>query len=299
MILLWGGMDDPPVAAVHDALCARGADLVHVDSGVLAAMGHDLTFDGQVRGWIEPSGRRVPVASIRAMYTRPQADPAPPPASAAFLGLAASVDAIVVNRPAAGRSNHAKPFQLGVIAAFGIAVPPTVVTTDPIVARAFLARHGRIIYKSISGVRSIVATLDEAEAGRLEGVRTGPVQLQRWIEGIDVRVHVVGRRWFATMIDSDAVDYRYASASHHHRRMFATTIPQALGERLVALASDMGLLLAGVDLRLTPEDEWYCFEVNPSPGFTFFEEATDQPIAAAVADLLLGGCVDPAGGRTR
>lgn len=49
----------------------------------------------------------------------------------------------------------------------------------------------------------------------------------------------------------------------------------------------MGLLLAGIALRRTPEGGWVCFEVNPSPGFSFYEEATGQPIAAAVADLLL------------
>ncbi len=48
----------------------------------------------------------------------------------------------------------------------------------------------------------------------------------------------------------------------------------------------MGLLVAGIDLRLTPDDEWYCFEVNPSPGFTFYEDAGGQPIAAAIAGLL-------------
>ena len=49
----------------------------------------------------------------------------------------------------------------------------------------------------------------------------------------------------------------------------------------------MGLHLAGIDLRQTPEGTWYCFEVNPSPAFTFFEAGAGQPIAAAVAALLL------------
>jgi len=49
------------------------------------------------------------------------------------------------------------------------------------------------------------------------------------------------------------------------------------------------LAVAGIDLRRTPEDEWYCFEVNPSPAFSFYEEATHQPIAEAIAALLAGG----------
>jgi glutathione synthase/RimK-type ligase-like ATP-grasp enzyme len=50
----------------------------------------------------------------------------------------------------------------------------------------------------------------------------------------------------------------------------------------------MGLLVSGIDLRVTGKGEWVCFEVNPSPGFTFYE-ADGQPIAAAIADLLLAG----------
>ena len=44
--------------------------------------------------------------------------------------------------------------------------------------------------------------------------------------------------------------------------------------------------LAALDLRRTPDGEWYCFEVNPSPGFTYYESNTGQPIAAAIAGLL-------------
>jgi D-alanine-D-alanine ligase-like ATP-grasp enzyme len=45
---------------------------------------------------------------------------------------------------------------------------------------------------------------------------------------------------------------------------------------------------AGLDLKVTPEGEVFCFEVNPSPGFSYFEQATGQPIARAVARHLAG-----------
>jgi glutathione synthase/RimK-type ligase-like ATP-grasp enzyme len=53
------------------------------------------------------------------------------------------------------------------------------------------------------------------------------------------------------------------------------------------MAADMGLLVAGIDLRHTPDDRWVCFEVNPSPAFVFYEEATGQPIANAIARALV------------
>jgi glutathione synthase/RimK-type ligase-like ATP-grasp enzyme len=53
------------------------------------------------------------------------------------------------------------------------------------------------------------------------------------------------------------------------------------------LAADLRLALAGIDLRVTPADDWYCYEVNPSPAISFYEHATGQPIARAIAGLLM------------
>ncbi|MFC7543867.1 hypothetical protein ACFQU2_36610 [Siccirubricoccus deserti] len=44
--------------------------------------------------------------------------------------------------------------------------------------------------------------------------------------------------------------------------------------------------MAGIDLKRRRDGSWVCFEVNPSPGFSWFEAATGQPIAAAIAALL-------------
>ena len=49
------------------------------------------------------------------------------------------------------------------------------------------------------------------------------------------------------------------------------------------------LPLTGIDLRRTPEGDWYCFEANPSPAFTYYERLAGQPMTAAVASYLLGG----------
>jgi hypothetical protein len=41
-------------------------------------------------------------------------------------------------------------------------------------------------------------------------------------------------------------------------------------------------------LKVTPDDEVYCFEVNPSPAFSYYEGNTGQPISRAVARHLAG-----------
>ncbi|HWN68885.1 MAG TPA: hypothetical protein VNM90_14705, partial [Haliangium sp.] len=68
----------------------------------------------------------------------------------------------------------------------------------------------------------------------------------------------------------------------------ACTLPPDVAERCQRTAASLRLPLAGLDLRRTPEGEWYCFEVNPSPCFTYYEHHTGLPIGAAVAAFLAG-----------
>jgi glutathione synthase/RimK-type ligase-like ATP-grasp enzyme len=57
----------------------------------------------------------------------------------------------------------------------------------------------------------------------------------------------------------------------------------------VNLAAGLGLAFAGIDLKITPDHAGvYCFEVNPSPAFSYYESQTGQPISRAVADYLSG-----------
>jgi D-alanine-D-alanine ligase-like ATP-grasp enzyme len=63
-------------------------------------------------------------------------------------------------------------------------------------------------------------------------------------------------------------------------------LPAPVAEAACRLSAALDLSLAGLDLRRTPDGEWYCFEVNSSPCFTYYENHTGQPLSAAVADLL-------------
>jgi glutathione synthase/RimK-type ligase-like ATP-grasp enzyme len=165
----------------------------------------------------------------------------------------------------------------------GFSVPATLVTNDPDAARRFRAQHGRVIYKSMSGVRSIVHELTDADDERLPYIRWCPVQFQEHVAGTDVRVHVVGREVFATRIPTDGIDYRYATLDGGSTELEATVHPEDGVARCVALAEALGLAFACIDLRLSDSGRIVCFEVNPSPAFSYYERHTGQPIAAAVA----------------
>jgi hypothetical protein len=289
MIVVWGSLDDDPVDHVCSLLEARGAPYAQLDDCDLEELRADVTVGSRARGWLAWPGATVQLEHLHGMYVRPTSTATPQRRRAAMVvqAAASTVDAVVVNRPAAGSSNHSKPYQLMLIAQHGLAVPETLATTDPTAARAFVQSHGRVVYKSLSGVRSIVSSLRHGvDDDRLDEVTSGPVQLQRWVEGTDVRAHIVGTKWFAHAIECDADDYRYPGPARPPViRPF--DLPTQLGEHLVTLTTSLGLLVSGIDLRLAPDGTWYCFEVNPSPGYTYYEERTGQPIGSAIVDLLL------------
>lgn len=116
----------------------------------------------------------------------------------------------VVNRSGPQGSNSSKPYQAQLIASYGLRVPETLITNEPAGVLAFRRAHGSIIYKSMSGVRSIVKVLDDKDLARLGDIGWCPVQFQALVPGNDVRVHVIGRDVYATEIISDVTDYRYA-----------------------------------------------------------------------------------------
>ena len=191
--------------------------------------------------------------------------------------------AFVVNRPDAMAANGSKPYQGALIEAHGFCVPDTLITTDPVAALEFWERHGDVVYKSLSGIRSIVSRLAPEDLDRLDDLVWCPTQFQQYIAGDDYRVHVVGDDLFACRIASAADDYRYADASVSMR---ACDLPADVARRCVELATAMDLPVAGLDLRRSNDGSWYCFEVNPSPGYTYFQESTSQPIDESIAQLL-------------
>ena len=306
MILLWGLTGDGPFEAVHAAVIRRGAEFTLLDQRSVRETTVNLVDDGKVvRGTVEVAGDVIQLHDVHATYWRTY-EVARVPAVAAtaatepqVLGDAWSIedslvtwmeltDARVVNRPSAMASNGSKPLQQELLRSHGFAVPKTLITTDPDAARRFWTDNGAVIYKSVSATRSIVARLTESHLERLEHVTSCPTQFQQLVPGRDHRVHVVGDDVFATEVFSDADDYRYGALAGQPAELRNARLPDEVAERCIEVTRALGLHFSGIDLRRAPDGRWFAFEVNPSPGFTYYEANTGQPIADAVANLLGG-----------
>lgn len=304
MILLIGPGGDDCLRVVGNCLEKTKAAYVFVDQGQHGSLElHMSVTEGTFRGTLRLAGCQVPLETVTAVYSR-LADPHDLPefrdgdsTSAEFKRCAElharlnnwlqSGDHLLINPDFAQISNSSKPYQLQLIGQSGFLIPRTLVTNDSDEVLAFLSTcPDGVIYKSSSGVRSITQRFAHKDLERLGSLRICPVQFQEYVVGLNVRVHVCDKETFATAICSSAPDYRYAIKEGYEQPQYSTfDLAPDIARRCCLLTSALGLRVSGIDLCLSG-DLAYCFEVNPSPAFAFFQEQTGQPIANAIATIL-------------
>ena len=302
MILLWGVPTDPPIAAVERILRRERAPYSFLDQRAFLETEVVLRCNAAIAGTLRVAGDELELEHVTAVYARPYEfehinetaglGPQSPQiryASALHTAMTLWLDltpALVLNRPQEMALNYSKPYQASIIAQCGVAIPDTLLTTDPAAVQFFRQRHGSIIYKSVSAARSKVSQLTSADEQRLTSVTWCPTQFQQRITGTELRVHVIKDEVFACEIVSGADDYRYSALSGHSLDIRPYDLSPECAERCRALCAKMNFIIAGIDLRFE-NGAWYCFEVNPSPGFMYYQKSTGQPIDEAVARLLL------------
>jgi glutathione synthase/RimK-type ligase-like ATP-grasp enzyme len=301
MILVWGVPRDPPVGAVLDALKRCGREAFFFDQHETLDTELHLCVDQTLTGTLTSPRWQVDLSDVTGAFIRPYDSRRlfdDDNLASTGLNRAAELDnalfcwaemtaARVVNRPSAMASNLSKPYQAELIRVQGFHVPETLITTDAVSAEEFWRQYGDIVYKSISGVRSVVTRVTPEHRERFKDLAHCPTQFQRWIPGVDYRVHVCGNDIFPCEVLSPAVDYRYPHSDEDRPTIRRCRLPAEVAEKCRNLVRSLSLDLAGIDLRLTPSGSWYCFEVNASPGFTFFEELSGTLISDSIARLLM------------
>lgn len=296
MILLWGVPRDPSTRAVYDALLRRRAPVFFLNHAEIYDTTVSMSTRPRLSFTVTCWERSCNLDECSAAYLRPynyRDYPAPPGDAAAksdpamvhhlISAWAEYTPALVISRPSAEGTNQSKLYQAMAIRAAGFPTPETLVTNDGAAIREFAKRRGRLIYKSLSNVRSIVKELDLSQ---VEGKALGPVQFQERVEGQNIRVHVAGEECFACAISTDGTDYRYAES-----QMTPIELPAEVARKAVFLTRQLGLYLAGLDFIVTPAGDWYCLEANPNPAFASFTGA------AAIADAVAGMLHKAAAGR--
>ena len=302
MILFIGPLADSVAAHLMLLMQSREIEFLPLDPRTFGSE-WDIawwTEDGEVRGYVKlDDDSRVDLRDVCAVWAHMIAIPQRPEdegaqidqaAYACAIALAAFSDCfpgLVYSRPATAASNGVKPYQAQIIAEHGFEPIRTLITNRPEEARRFCeSLNGEVIFKSISGIRSIVRRIAEEDFERMELLPNCPTQFQEFIPGTDIRVHAAGDRLLATEIGCSTDDYRYVPADME-RVMRAISLPAKIAEQCRSLMKAMDMSIGGIDLRRAPDGRYYCFEVNPNPGFIFYEQYTGQRIGDAFLDMAI------------
>ena len=275
--------------------------------------GLSCRIDGEGYGWeLETESRRFGKADIASVwYRRPMfaADPSLEPEEqefarqeiqAALMGILRLTDALWVNHPDAIRIAETKLVQLRLARRLGFAIPPTLITNRPDEVLEFHRNHGgdvvcKVMTQGLLGQTEAKGVytnrINEGHLSHVGAVRAAPVMLQGRIEKLfDVRVTVIGRKLFATAIDSQVqaesrTDWRRGKVETIKHRPLR--LPSEVAARCRKLVRELGLVYGAIDLIATPDGGWTFLEINPSGQFAWIESMTGQPLMAALVDVLL------------
>ncbi|MEV6396249.1 ATP-grasp ribosomal peptide maturase [Streptomyces sp. NPDC051907] len=290
---------DMVVAKLHE----RGVPLVRFDPADLpgeAAMSAEYV-SGDFHGFLKSEGRMVSMSGLRSVWVRRPGEPAanaPEPSewltaesSQALYGMLYSTTARWMNHPCVSAQARCKPWQLRLAHRSGFAVPPTLITTFPRVARQFAAQYRDIVVKSASGPPTsdppiALPTTRIGPDTDFSDVAAGPTILQRFIaKRADIRLTCVGGRLFAARkeADSDQVDGRYGTDGQMWE---PTQTPERVAQAVREYMGLAGLAYGAFDFAEDEEGVWWFLECNQGGQFGFIELETGQPIAEAVASWL-------------
>ncbi|MEC3996389.1 ATP-grasp ribosomal peptide maturase [Actinacidiphila sp. DG2A-62] len=307
-VLVVTNLDDPTTDVVIDELHDRGVPVVRFDSGDFPAtlsIAAAITPKG-IEGRLFTPSRVADLSRVRSLYYRRPSGfvfPRLDEQAARFavtqarygLGgvLAALPGCLYVNHPHRIGDAEFKPSGLAAAVEAGFRVPPTLITSGPDAARAFIKRNGPVIYKPLSAplyqIDGVSCTVQVAEvtADEIDETVAGTAHLfQQRVEKVaDIRVTVMGDKVFCVRIDSGLLDWR----TDYGRLTYSVVRPpDGITESLHAYLSRFGLVFGAFDFAVDHEDRWWFLECNPSGQWAWLEPETGLPMVAAMADLLEG-----------
>lgn len=309
-----GGAGELP--AVIGALRSRGVEPIVLDaSAVPTAIPVTLAYeaDGISLGWAREPGALRDVTAVWQAAVVGVELPAMAPgvretclaaSERAVIGLVDSLGAFQLDPHDRQVRADRKPDQLRIARALGLDVPATMISNDPAAVRAFARRAGRVVAKMLvppvaagplsDGEAAVMFTtaMTEDDLDELPGLDLCPMIFQEHIASLgDVRVTVVGRRLFASLlaaVGSAAPDWRLASREADRAPAWQPyELPREVAARIGELVDRAGLNYASVDLVVRPDGRHAFLELNATGSFGFLGAEQAAAIASAIAEVLL------------
>ncbi|WP_242434232.1 ATP-grasp ribosomal peptide maturase [Streptomyces sp. CB01580] len=188
-----------------------------------------------------------------------------------------------------------KPAQLSAALRAGLTVPATLITNDPMEAKAFCAAQPTIYKPLHAGAYEVEGEpagiwAAPVGAGEVDGAVSHSAHLfQAQVpKAADVRAVVVGEQVFSARITAPpgVVDWR---AEYRSLTYEPVVCPEELCGALARFLAAFGLNFGAFDFAVTADGGWWFLECNPNGQWAWLEDVAGLPITAAIADLLENG----------
>jgi hypothetical protein len=294
-ILIFNPMNDVHCNHMIKRLNQRGIPFKELGSSLendYALVQGNLYYNGELldgfysayfRGLMVYDALGTPGANKELQYTDEIQFSARSSAVSTWLSLLDETGTKVINPP----RNNAKYRQLFLLQQEGIPLPRTCITSSPEMAKSFISKVGHAVCKPLLGG----SYCRRVPLDQLDFISAEPTIFQEEISGVDIRVNMLnGKVLSAHIIKSEegVLDYRtdprYSEGGVEYEEV---TLPDEVIEYCKRATGIMELRFSGIDLRRTPEGEYYLIECNSMPAFLDIEQKTGAAITDCIIDDLL------------
>ncbi|HHC73943.1 MAG TPA: ATP-grasp domain-containing protein [Thiothrix sp.] len=195
----------------------------------------------------------------------------------------------LINPPSASMVSRRKPYQLSVLRRLGCPLPDTLISNHYPDVKAFIQQHnglnGDVILKPAAG-GALTLTPEHISEERLKRIRFAPAIFQQRIHGSDIRVVVVDDQVVSAAkinVPDHTLDFRGDQTYQQGQITYDTiTLPKKIAALCVAVTQQLGLVIGGIDLKLTATGDFYFLECNSSPIYLDVERKLQHPITEMI-----------------
>jgi glutathione synthase/RimK-type ligase-like ATP-grasp enzyme len=304
MILVIGTPHEVHSSFIHDKLAARGSRVAYLDTRLFPSQTGIALYPGRKgKSFLRyAEGSRIALADIQSVYWRCHmgtaiGDELDTPFLREMAGREIEScigsmfrmmdECLWINSPEAIDMHVYKGYQLQTLALRSLRIPQTLITNDADALESFYeCLRRKVIFKPVrGGAHTRRMSDDDLTPARLRELAQAPVQFQEMIEGVDIRVYVIGNEQFAAEIRSSTLDFREDPGA----AIVPVELPPVVAADCIAVARALRLEMSGIDMRRTPAGEYVFLEGNPAPMFMHFEDRTGYPISDRLVDRLIAG----------
>ncbi len=221
-------------------------------------------------------------------------------ANAGLWGWLRGLHAFWVNHPDAIRAAGHKPQQLQLAQSLGLAIPKTLLTSEPEAFERFYAEcNGQVIYKLMGypwykdsadlPISTYTALVPEEMFDQAHRIAATAHLFQAFVDKrCDLRAIIIGNEVFVTEIyplsEKTRVDFRADYSALRYAPH--CQLPGAVREALLAINRYYHLAYSAIDLVYTPDERYVFLELNAVGQFGWLEGHTGIPLYATLAKLL-------------